>query len=153
MNKVRELHKKSVYYLSIARKYKFDDEGFKSNIRKACAYESSAAYSIKPLPENEPTRAILFISAASFIKNLKDKGIEVDTVPVIGIGIYNKELLNLSNSLLDGTHEGYVIRLKNQFTYDDYKLSVAKYVRANHVQTDQHWMHQPIVKNTLKIDR
>lgn len=35
--------------------------------------------------------------------------------------------------------EGYVVRLEDSFAFDDFSESVAKYVRANHVQTDQHW--------------
>lgn len=47
------------------------------------------------------------------------------------------------------TQEGYVIRNINSFPYDLFNQNVAKYVRANHVQTDSHWMSQAIVKNTL----
>lgn len=35
--------------------------------------------------------------------------------------------------------EGYVIRIVDGFSYEDYGKSVGKYVRKNHVQTDQHW--------------
>lgn len=35
--------------------------------------------------------------------------------------------------------EGYVIRNADQFPYEDYDKNVAKWVRENHVQTDQHW--------------
>lgn len=44
--------------------------------------------------------------------------------------------------------EGYVVRLFGEFT--DFQMSVAKYVRANHVQTDQHWTKKEIEKNKLK---
>lgn len=47
-------------------------------------------------------------------------------------------------------HEGYVIRLEDSFYYDDFNKSVAKYVRKNHVQTNQHWMHNQIVPNKLR---
>lgn len=45
--------------------------------------------------------------------------------------------------------EGYVIRNANEFHYDDFKENVAKWVRKNHVQTDNHWMHQTVIKNNL----
>ncbi len=44
--------------------------------------------------------------------------------------------------------EGYVVRLAGEFT--DFEKSVAKYVRANHVQTDQHWTQKTVEKNLLK---
>jgi hypothetical protein len=46
--------------------------------------------------------------------------------------------------------EGYVVRLYHSFHYRDHEKSVAKYVRASHVQTDDHWMHQAVVPNKLK---
>ncbi|MEM7537286.1 MAG: RNA ligase family protein [Chloroflexota bacterium] len=50
--------------------------------------------------------------------------------------------------------EGYVVRLADGFRHDDFSSSVAKWVRPNHVQTDVHWMHQPIVPNRLAaVDR
>jgi len=46
-------------------------------------------------------------------------------------------------------HEGYVVRVFDEFKYEDFGRSVAKYVRANHVQTDKHWMHKEVVPNKL----
>ena len=37
--------------------------------------------------------------------------------------------------------EGYVCRKRNSFIYEDFSTSVAKYVRANHVQTSNHWKY------------
>lgn len=45
--------------------------------------------------------------------------------------------------------EGYVLRVADGFTLRDFRKCVAKYVRANHVQTDEHWMRQALVKNRL----
>lgn len=45
--------------------------------------------------------------------------------------------------------EGFVLRLADEFHYDDFDASVAKYVRAGHVQTDKFWMNQPVVPNEL----
>lgn len=49
--------------------------------------------------------------------------------------------------------EGYVVRLRGSFQYEDFATSVAKHVRENHVQTDQHWMRGPVVPNLLRKDR
>ena len=35
--------------------------------------------------------------------------------------------------------------------YSQFDQKVAKYVRANHVNTDNHWAHQQIVPNRLKV--
>lgn len=45
--------------------------------------------------------------------------------------------------------EGYVVRLANAFHYRDYRRAVAKFVRPNHVETTQHWMHAEMIKNQL----
>jgi len=52
-------------------------------------------------------------------------------------------------SLVGKYHEGYVIRNSESFSYKDFSKNVAKYVRANHVQTDSHWMYNSITKNGL----
>jgi hypothetical protein len=43
-----------------------------------------------------------------------------------------------------------VVRLSDEFLDHRFHMSVAKWVRMNHVQTDQHWSHQEIVRNGLK---
>ncbi|MGZ0050632.1 hypothetical protein [Brevibacillus gelatini] len=39
-----------------------------------------------------------------------------------------------------------------RFAYADFKYSAAKFVRKNHVQTDQHWMAKPVEPNMLKLE-
>ena len=46
--------------------------------------------------------------------------------------------------------EGYVVRLASHFEFGDFGRSLAKWVRKNHVQTSEHWMHQAVVPNGLK---
>lgn len=53
-------------------------------------------------------------------------------------------------SLCGGEQEGYVVRLADSFALDNFGQSVAKYVRAGHVQTDDHWMRQTVVRNGLR---
>lgn len=53
--------------------------------------------------------------------------------------------------LLNTEHvEGYVVRLADAFAYSAFAHSVAKWVRADHVQTEQHWMKRIVVANQLQ---
>ena len=57
----------------------------------------------------------------------------------------------LKNIKLDTHHqEGYVVRLADRFHFDEFAQSVGKWVRKNHVVTDQHWMHAEVVPNGVK---
>lgn len=46
--------------------------------------------------------------------------------------------------------EGYVIRNADEFPFSELSKNVAKFVRANHVKTDDHWRNQPLVQNQLE---
>jgi hypothetical protein len=46
--------------------------------------------------------------------------------------------------------EGYVVRVNEPFGFPEFKAYVGKYVRKNHVQTDEHWMMREVVRNRLK---
>lgn len=46
-----------------------------------------------------------------------------------------------------GLREGLVIRKAGEFKDEDFANSVAKWVRKDHVQTDDHWKSQEIVRN------
>lgn len=68
----------------------------------------------------------------------------------------NGETISLSSlftgtSKLGGEQEGMVMRIAKEFSYEDYHKAVAKYVRPNHVTTDQHWMLQSPKENLLKV--
>jgi len=45
--------------------------------------------------------------------------------------------------------EGWVMRLAGEFHHSAFRKSVAKWVRANHVTTDRHWMRGEVVPNGL----
>jgi 5-methylcytosine-specific restriction endonuclease McrA len=45
--------------------------------------------------------------------------------------------------------EGYVVRLAGGFPYSAFGMSVAKFVRKNHIQTDKFWRYQVIEPNEL----
>lgn len=72
----------------------------------------------------------------------------IPTVPVLFRGIVNseKELRDLVEGLvkyqskLGGDIEGVVVRISDRFDDDDFKKSLQKWVRKNHVKTiDKHW--------------
>jgi hypothetical protein len=47
-------------------------------------------------------------------------------------------------SVFGGPREGVVVRHAGEFRDADFKTSLAKWVRHDHVTTDEHWMHQSI---------
>ena len=71
--------------------------------------------------------------------------LDIPMVPVLYDGIWDEaKIKSLYNEKTDlNTHEGYVVRLADAFDYRDFKASVAKFVRANHVGTNAHWMYGP----------
>lgn len=67
-------------------------------------------------------------------------------------GVFDEKAIRaLYNPARDwNTVEGYVVRLTDSFGYGEFRKSVAKYVRKDHVQTTQHWRHgQRIIPNTF----
>ena len=62
-------------------------------------------------------------------------------VPVIYRGSYNnpESFETPSASRFGPLVEGYVVRTAEAFPVSDFKLNVAKWVRPDHVQTEQHW--------------
>jgi len=72
-------------------------------------------------------------------------------VPVLYEGKFDLDKLQeIWSQYSEEEHEGFVVRLKDSFHYEDFSKCVAKYVRESHVQTDQHWMHKEVVPNKLK---
>jgi hypothetical protein len=49
--------------------------------------------------------------------------------------------------------EGYVIRVRRAFTMDEFANSIAKWVRADHVQTTEHWKYHKVKANGLSASR
>lgn len=74
----------------------------------------------------------------------------IPTVKVLKEGIFNKEFIEELKEFDIGEMEGYVVRVDKEFHYDDFSKNVAKYVRANHVQTDNHWTTNLIENGFLK---
>jgi hypothetical protein len=73
--------------------------------------------------------------------------LDIQTVPVLFKGVISseKELKELTEKLasqsseLGGIREGIVVRNADMFHNDDFVENVMKWVRADHVQTDEHW--------------
>jgi hypothetical protein len=47
--------------------------------------------------------------------------------------------------------EGWVVRRAGRIRGSDYGRQVAKWVRAGHVQTDEHWLRRPVERNRLAV--
>ena len=75
------------------------------------------------------------------------------TVPVLYRGTWDEGAVRMldgvGKSQLGGDREGYVVRLAGGFHYRAFRRSVAKYVRKDHVQTDDHWKTREMVANRL----
>ncbi|WP_144392573.1 RNA ligase family protein [Pleionea sediminis] len=77
--------------------------------------------------------------------------LNIDTPPILYNGEWNEDQVKRLTFDTEKV-EGYVVRLVDEFSYESFGRSVAKWVRKNHVQTDQHWMHAEIVANGLMDD-
>lgn len=67
-------------------------------------------------------------------------------------GIYDEnKIKSILTSLNTDVIEGGVLRLADSFSYEDFKISVAKYVRKDHVRSQDHWSFQKVIPNRLQI--
>jgi hypothetical protein len=78
------------------------------------------------------------------------------TVPLlVGPRVFEKpselqgtvEQLSQEPSACGGEREGCVVRIAEAFTDQEFGTSVAKWVRKDHVQSDDHWTTQEVVRN------
>ena len=72
-------------------------------------------------------------------------------VKPIYVGKYDRKLIEKSFEEYIKRHEGYVIRLADGFNYRDFRTSVGKYVRKDHVQSTHHWRREIKELNNLEI--
>lgn len=79
----------------------------------------------------------------------------LNMVPVIYDGIYDKDLIIKEFSKYEKTHEGYVLRVADEFSYGDFRVSTAKFVRPEFRQivnnSHGHWISKKIEKNSILI--
>lgn len=67
-------------------------------------------------------------------------------------GVFNLQVLyDLADALDPHTQEGFVVRVVDEISFDDFGMKVAKWVRKGHVQTDEHWMSRAVIPNLLKV--
>jgi ATP-dependent RNA circularization protein (DNA/RNA ligase family) len=76
------------------------------------------------------------------------KMLNLTHVPIIYKGIFDIDYIK-KIKLDYSKQEGYVIRLAESFNYDNFKNSVVKFVRKNHVTSNQHWLYSKIEINKL----
>lgn len=81
---------------------------------------------------------------------LYTEALDLKTVPVIYIGQWKQTFIDAIKLRTD--QEGYVIRVSSDFEMSNFSECIAKYVRANHVNTDSHWLYQEVIANRLKED-
>lgn len=81
--------------------------------------------------------------------------LDILPVPTLYRGPYDEQRLRelYSEDYEDEPCEGYVVRRTDGFSYRDFRRCVAKFVRADHVQTDRHWLRQVMVPNGLAAER
>ena len=65
----------------------------------------------------------------------------VTPVPVLYEGIWDEALIRGLTEESDRV-EGYVVRLRSSFSYRDFRTSVAKFVRNDHLRTPERWSRQ-----------
>lgn len=75
----------------------------------------------------------------------------ITSVPVLYDGIYDEKLIRtIGDKQLDLTqHEGYVVRVADEFHYSQFRTHLAKFVRQNHQTTDAHWKFKAVKPNAL----
>jgi len=76
------------------------------------------------------------------------------TVPILYKGFWDEEMIKkcfTGISKFGGEQEGYIVRISNEFPFEDFKINTAKFVRQGHVSDDdEHWMYKEMEPNTLK---
>jgi hypothetical protein len=116
--------------------------------RHSIAYDALPSYFLAFSVWDENNWALSWDDTKAFLKE-----IEVHCVPEVPgapRGVFNEEQLRkLAKTWDTEKDEGFVVRLASSFSYENFSQSVAKWVRAEHVQTDTHWMHSKIVPNGL----
>lgn len=77
--------------------------------------------------------------------------LNLSIVSVLYAGPFDEKIVrSVAASLNLEKQEGFVMRLASSFDLDDFRSSVAKFVRKGHVQTNEHWLHQEIIPNKLR---
>lgn len=76
--------------------------------------------------------------------------LDLEMVPVLYRGLFEKTTITDIVGRMDfEKQEGFVCRVADAFDIGDFHKNILKYVRGGHVQTEQHWMSKPMIKNKL----
>ncbi|MCH2164995.1 MAG: RNA ligase family protein [Marinovum sp.] len=74
----------------------------------------------------------------------------IQSVPELCQGTFDlSSIQDLAGSLDTAKQEGFVMRLTGAFPEAEMGVSVAKWVRAGHVQSQAHWTKSPLIANGL----
>lgn len=57
---------------------------------------------------------------------------------------------SLAEQYIDRGHEGLIVRSAYPFHYGQFGQRLGKFVRPNHVETDEHWSHQEVTRNEVR---
>lgn len=77
--------------------------------------------------------------------------LDLELPAVLYQGLWDTDkIMAIANNLDKDVCEGFVVRNIEQFHYSNFAENVAKWVRPNHVQTDEHWMYKDVVPNQLR---
>lgn len=112
--------------------------------RHSIPYEELASYFYLFSVWNEQNKCLSWSDTIAWSLKL-----EVPHPKVLYEGKWNEKLIK--NLSVDNTLcEGYVVRLSEEFEYDNFAQSTAKWVRSDHLQTDGDWKHKKVIPNKLK---
>lgn len=74
----------------------------------------------------------------------------LNLVPALYLGEWDEQVvMDLALGLDKDTQEGLVVRLSDSIHMKDWRKSVGKFVRENHVQTHGHWMRSVVIPNII----
>lgn len=88
-------------------------------------------------------------------KRARELGLKLAPLLFEGQASTVKELESLTNRLamqkssFGGDREGLVIRVSESFLNDNFSSSIGKWVRKDHIQSDEHWKNQEIKKQNF----
>ncbi|OSP53509.1 RNA ligase family protein [Pseudoruegeria sp. SK021] len=78
------------------------------------------------------------------------KSLGITPVPTLYRGPFKNGLFeDLASELDTSKHEGFVVRVAGAYCEADMQTYMGKYVRKGHVQSDKHWMHADLIRNSL----
>lgn len=80
------------------------------------------------------------------------KLIELEKVPVLYRGAWDEKAVKACwrrTSVFGKEQEGYVVRNAESFRFEAFRKNTAKFVRADHVTTNRHWIQKRVTPNRL----